>query len=421
MIVEFSVKNFRSFKELSTLSLEAESLKTGKRSLLHTAQGKLLPSVGIFGHNASGKSNLAKALAYMQWAMLNSDYLNQPTTKSPLFQPFLLNVESCKEPSFFQILLWDSEEKTEYRYGFEINADHIVSEWLETTTRVKKNRRRRQIFLRKGQEFLKLDESIKESVGHLTSNVRATALALTVFAQFADPICSRVIKLMNRPNFMIIDGRAADPTGYAMQQYYEKPELALKVLQLLKKLDLGIQDLKVIREPFTEVHLNAVPNELKPLFSQSSDVFRAVTIHKLHGSSGKNHRVEFDFNNQESFGTRRLFALMVLLVQILDVGGVFVFDELGSSIHPFMSREIVALFQNKETNPKDAQLIFCSHETYLLSNLVGLRQDQIWFTEKNAQEETVLRSLLDYNMRSDSEFEKNYRQGRFGAVPVIWS
>ncbi len=113
--------------------------------------------------------------------------------------------------------------------------------------------------------------------------------------------------------------------------------------------------------------------------------------------------------------------LWLLLVQILDVGGVFVFDELGSSIHPFMSREIVALFQNKETNPKGAQLIFCSHETYLLSNLVGLRQDQIWFTEKNAQEETVLRSLLEYNMRSDSEFEKNYRQGRFGAVPVIWS
>lgn len=280
----------------------------------------------------------------------------------------------------------------------------------------KKNRRRRQTFLRKGQDFLRLDDSIKESVGHLTNNVRASALALTVFAQFADPICSQVIKLMNRPNFMIVDGGVADPIGYALQQYYEKPELAQKVLQLLKKLDLSIQDLKVIREPFTEVHLNAIPNEFKPLFSQSSDVFRAVTIHKIHGSSD---HIEFDFNNQESHGTRRLFVLMTLLVQILDVGGVFVFDELGSSMHPFMSREIVALFQNKETNPKGAQLIFCSHETYLLSNSVGLRQDQIWFTEKNPQEETVLHSLLEYHMRSDSEFEKNYRQGRFGAVPVI--
>jgi len=409
MIVEFSVKNFRSFKTLATLSLEAESLKTGKECLISAGlKGKLLPTAGVFGHNASGKSNLAKALAYMQWAMLNSDYLNQPTTKSPLLQPFLLNVESCKDPSFFQIVLWGSEEQTEYRYGFEISADRVVSEWLETVTKVKKNRRRRQIFLRKGQEFLKLDESIKESVGHLTNNVRPTALALTVFAQFANPICSQVIKLMNRPNFMIIDGGVTDPIGYAMQQYYEKPELALKVLHLLKKLDLSIQDLKVIREPFTEVH-------------SSNDVFRAVTIHKMHGASENNLRVEFDFSSQESFGTRRLFVLMTLLVQILDVGGVFVFDELGSSIHPFMSREIVALFQNKNTNPKGAQLIFCSHETYLLSNLVGLRQDQIWFTEKNPQEETVLNSLLEYNMRSDSEFEKNYRQGRFGAVPVIWS
>ncbi|MGD0665653.1 MAG: ATP-binding protein [Rhabdochlamydiaceae bacterium] len=421
MIVEFSVKNFRSFKSLSTLTLEAEPLKVGKGCLLSTGlKGKLLPVAGVFGHNASGKSNFAKAFAYMQWAMLNSDYLNQPTTRHPLLQPFLLNVESLKEPSFFQIVLWDSEEKTEYRYGFEINADHIVSEWLEATTKVKKNRRRREIFLRKGQEFLKLDESIKESVGHLTSNVRDTALALTVFAQFADPICSQVIKLMNRPHFLVLDGGVADQMGYAMQQYYEKPDLALRVLHLLKKLDLGIQDLKVIREPLTEVHLKTIPNELKPFINQSSNVLRAVTFHKMYGSSENNERVEFDFNNHESFGTRRIFALMTLIAQILDVGGVFIFDELGSSLHPFMSREIITLFQNKDTNPKGAQLIFCSHETYLLSNWVGLRQDQIWFAEKNTQEETVLHSLLEYNMRSDSEFEKNYRQGRFGAVPVIW-
>lgn len=422
MIIEFSTKNFRSFKELATLSLEAEPLKTGKEGLISTEfKVNLLPAIGIFGHNASGKSNLIKALAYMQWAMLNSDYLNQPTTKFPFLQPFLLNVESSNEPSFFQIVLWDSENQTEYRYGFEINSEKVVSEWLETTTKVKKNRRRRMIFLRKGQEFPEVDDSVKNSIGHLIHNVRPTALALTVFAQFADPISSQVVKLVNRPNFMIFDGGSADPMAYALQQYHENPELALKVLKLLKKLDLNIQDLKVIREPFTEAHLKVIPHELKSLFNQSSDLFRAVTLHKMYGSSEKNRHVEFDFNNQESFGTRRLFVLMTLMVQIFEIGGVFVLDELGASIHPFMSREIISLFHNHEINPKGAQLIFCSHETYLLSNQVGLRQDQIWFTDKNAQEETVLRSLLEYNMRSECEFEKNYRQGRFGAVPVIWS
>jgi uncharacterized protein len=417
MIIEFSTKNFRSFRELVTLLLEAEPLKTGKEGLISTEfKINLLPAIGIFGHNASGKSNLIKALVYMQWAMLNSDYLNQPTTKFPFLQPFLLNVESCNEPSFFQIVLWDRENKTEYRYGFEINSEKVVSEWLETTTKVKKNRRRRMIFLRKGQEFPEVDDSVKNSVGHLINNVRPTALALTVFAQFADPISSQVVKLVNRPNFMIFDGGSADPMmGYALQQYHENPELAIKVLKLLKKLDLNIQDLKVIREP---AH---IPPEFKSLFNQPSEQFRAVTLHRMYGSLEKNRHVEFDFNNQESFGTRRLFVLMTLVVQILDMGGIFVLDELGSSIHPFMSREIISLFQNHETNPKGAQLIFCSHETYLLSNQVGLRQDQIWFTDKNAQEETVLRSLLEYNIRSECEFEKNYRQGRFGAVPVIWS
>ncbi len=422
MIIEFSTKNFRSFKDLATLSLEAESLKTGKKGLISTEfKINLLPAIGIFGHNASGKSNLIKALAYMQWAMLNSDYLNQPTTKFPFLQPFLLNVESCNEPSFFQIVLGDPENRAEYRYGFEINSEKVVSEWLEATTKVKKNRRRRMIFLRKGQEFPEVDDSVKNSVGHLINNVRPTALALTVFAQFADPISSQVIKLVDRPNFMIFDGGSVDPMGYALQQYHENPELAFKVLQLLKKLDLSIQDLKVIREPFTDAHLKVIPHELKSFFNQSSDLFRAITLHKMYGSLEKNRHVEFDFNNQESFGTRRLFVLMTLMVQIFDTGGIFVLDELGSSIHPFMSREIIALFHNQEINPKGAQLIFCSHETYLLSNQVGLRQDQIWFTDKNAQEETVLRSLLEYNMRSECEFEKNYRQGRFGAVPVIWS
>src|SRR3984957_7646811 len=229
MIIEFSTKNFRSFKELATLSLEAESLKTGKEGLISTEfKVNLLPPIRIFGHNESGKSNLIKALAYMQWAMLNSDYLNQPTTKFPFLQPFLLNVESSNEPSFFQIVLWDPENKTEYRYGFEINSEKVVSEWLEATTKVKKNRRRRMIFLRRGQEFPEVDDSVKDSVGHLINNVRPTALALTVFAQFADPISSQVIKLVNRPNFMIFDGGSVDPMGYTLQQYHENPELALK-------------------------------------------------------------------------------------------------------------------------------------------------------------------------------------------------
>ncbi len=419
MIIEFSIKNFRSFRELTTLSLEAGALKAEKDSLIPAqADMELLPVVGIFGHNASGKSNLIKALAYMQWAMLNSDYLNQPTPISPLLQPFLLNVESYKEPSFFQIALWDAENKIEYRYGFEITREKITSEWLEKTSVATKNRRTQMVFLRKDQEFIELDSSIKASVSPLIKNVRPTALALTVFAQFADPISSEVIKLMSHPtNLMIIDGAMQDPVGYAMQQYYESPELASKVLRLLKKLDLSIQDLKIIREFLPEDHLKSIPTKLKSL-NPTGAIFRGITVHKMHGSTEKNASVEFSFTQQESVGTRRLFVLVTLLVQTLDRGGVFVLDELGSSIHPFMSREIVALFQNPHTNPKRAQLIFCSHETYLLSNYVGLRQDQIWFTEKNNSEETILRSLLEYKIRSETDFEKHYRDGRFGAVPV---
>lgn len=419
MIIEFSVKNFRSFKDMATLSFEAESLKTEKGCLIKADKIDLLPAVGIFGHNASGKSNLVKALAYMQWAINNSDYLNQPTTKHPLLQPFLLNIESRKEPSFFQIVLWDREKNTEYRYGFEINSESVVSEWLEAISIIKVKRSRRMIFKRKGQS-LDLDESIKDSVGHLVNNVRPTALALTVFAQFADPTSSQVIKLLNPSNFMIIDGGSADLImPHAMKKYHENPDFGIRVFHLIKRLDLSLQSLDIIREQLTEGHLKNVPSQLKSFFSQSTDSFRAITKHKLYGSSKKDELVDFDLIHHESTGTQRLFILAVLLQQILDVGGIAVLDELGASIHPFMSREIVKLFQNPMTNPNGAQAIFCSHETFLISNQVGLRQDQIWFAEKNAQEETVLRCLVEYNIRSDAEFEKNYRQGRFGAVPLI--
>ena len=190
---------------------------------------------------------------------------------------------------------------------------------------------------------------------------------------------------------------------------------------MIRRLDLSIQDLKVIREPFTEAHLNVIPNEFKFLFNRPTEHFRAVTLHNTYGSLEKNYHVEFDFNNQESLGTRRLFVLITLLVQTLDIGGTFVLDELGSSMHSFMSREIISLFLNRETYPKGAQLIFCSHETYLLSDQMGFGEDQIWFIEKNAQEESVLNSLLEYNLHNERDFEKKYRQGRFGAVPVIWS
>jgi hypothetical protein len=419
MLIEFSIKNFRSFRDLTTLSLVAESLKTGKDCLiLDDFDTALLPVAGIYGPNSGGKSNIIKALAYMQWAMLNSDYLNKPSTQHIFLQPFLLNENSSKEPSFFQIVLWDSQSKTEYRYGFEISPENIVNEWLEKKSKVKTKRSKKIIFLREGQEFSVLDDSIKDKVEHLITNVRPTALALTVFAQFAEPVASQIIQLMSYTNFLIVDGSNADPMGVALQHYNEQPEVAIRVLQLLKKLDLGIQDLKVVKEPFNDALMKGIPSELKHLFTYPKEVLRAISTHKKY-HSGKDALVEFDFNKQESVGTQRLFLLMMMIIPILYKGGVFILDEFGSSLHPFMCREIVALFQNPQTNPNGAQFIFCSHETYLMSNAVGLRQDQYWFTEKNSFEETTLRSLVDYNIRSEYEFEKNYRQGRFGGVPVI--
>jgi hypothetical protein len=128
--------------------------------------------------------------------------------------------------------------------------------------------------------------------------------------------------------------------------------------------------------------------------------------------------VEFDLDDQESEGTKKLFALAGLLVSTLRNGRVLVIDELDARLHPTMTREIVSLFNSREANPNHAQLIFTTHDTNLLDNRL-FRRDQIWFTEKDRLGATHLYSLAEFRIRNDEAFERNYIRGRYGAIPFL--
>ena len=134
--------------------------------------------------------------------------------------------------------------------------------------------------------------------------------------------------------------------------------------------------------------------------------------------------INFSFEDRESSGTNKLFDLSGPIFETLYSGSVLVIDELDAKMHPLISQYIIELFNNPETNPKNAQLIFTTHDTHLLSQKI-LRRDQIWFTEKDSKEQTDLYSLIDIVLpdgtkpRNDANYEKNYIAGRYGAIPYI--
>jgi hypothetical protein len=419
MIIEFSVKNFRSFKDLATLSFEAETLKSQPIKLIKGDAGNFLPVVGVFGPNASGKSNLIRALHYMWWSVQNTNFLQQPTPGNAALLPFLLNSETATEPSYFQIVMFDPDRQAEYRYGFTASRSAILSEWLEVTARVEKNRRRMMIFTRDEQKFT-VHKSAQAELSALVDRVLPTALGISVFAQFAYGWALRIAMLLSNDRFAITDASVSVPPTDAIQRLEHDTDFRQRIERWMGVIDSNIRQLAARRSAISPEEFAVLPPQLRALMSSQGAPpvrFEVNTIHQVHDVQGQT--VTFNLNDHESQGTRRFFELLLVALPILENGGVLIVDELGASLHPLIVQAMVGLFQDESTNIKGAQLIFTSHETYLMQGDSALRRDEIWFTEKNTQEETDLRSLAEFKTRGDFEIAKNYMAGRFGAVPIV--
>jgi AAA15 family ATPase/GTPase len=431
MIIDFTIKNYRSFKEASSLSLIAEGLKNDGIAIRETNfKDNLLPVVGIFGQNAGGKSNIVKAFAYMQAAMLNADYINAPVNKHPLLQPFLLNRSSHNMPTHFEVSLWDEANHTQYNYGFEVGAPGVVSEWLEVTDRPEIKKRTRLIFERTGNTFT-FDNTVKDDLEPIAKRVLDTALAINVFANLADPLSGKLLELISPKNIKTVEGTDTDQLmSYALDRFYTNEKLRSEVTRFIKNADIDINEVNVIRSAFNVDELPAgIPEELKALMNSSGQPnynYRLTSKHSMYDDKGNklDNTYEFNFGEQESLGTQKILALATILIDALDNGETIIFDELGSSLHPFLTKKIVELFQSSKFNKNAAQLIFTSHETFLLNKTsleskFDLRRDQIWFADKGADESSSLKCLSEYKTKKEYELSKRYLEGRFGAVPVL--
>lgn len=415
MLIKFTVGNFRSFKESVTLSMVAAKIKArdpkiNENNTIKVADDlTLLTSAAVYGANASGKSNLVRALVFMQHFIIDSSKESQFGDLISV-DPYRLSTLTEKEPAFFEAVFL--VEGTQYRYGFEATRKQIVSEWLFSVP----TRKEANLFVR-DENGIKTSPKFKEGKG-LEEKTRPNALFLSVVAQFNGPVAKKVLGWFQRVGFV----SGLDDTGYRnfTVSHFADGSLRSGILNFVKKLDLGIND--IFHEQVDKSKLvlpSDMPDELRKLVMKSiaGDVTSVKTKHNKWDADKPVGIAVFDMGD-ESEGTQKLFFLAGPVLDTLSQGKILAIDEMEARLHPLMTQAVIGLFNSPETNPNGSQLIFTTHDTNLLSNKI-FRRDQIWFIEKDRQGASHLYSLAELKVRNDASFENDYIQGRYGAIPFI--
>ena len=426
MLIQFTTKNFKAFKEKATLSLIASNYDKGTRETDNVYEHakfnlRLLKSAVVYGANASGKSKLFEALLFMRRFVVTSSRESQKGDNIDV-DPFRLDEDSEQMPTEFEVIF--THEDVLYRYGFEANKERIVSEWLYYRPKTKEI----ELFYRDGDDinthdrnFSKGNMVIKEGL------VRDNALLVSVAAQFNDATCIAVIDWFK--SIKTISGlHESSYKGYTMNRTKD-PIHKAQILNLLKAADLGIQDIQLQNLEIDKLP-KGISDELKAKIiteineNKKELISDVLTTHKKYNSLKKAYdTVHFSLDDDESSGTKKFFALTGPILDVLENGDILVVDELDSKLHPNLVGKIVSLFNSKELNQKNAQLIFNTHNTNLLKEDL-FRRDQIWFTEKNKYGASKLYSLADFksdSVRKSEPFEENYIRGKYGAIPFLSS
>lgn len=424
MLIQFSIKNFKTFRDRTTLSLVASNYDKETREIENVTVNsefnlRLLKSAVVYGSNASGKSKLIEALIFMKRFVITSSKESQKGDKIDV-EPFRLQSDTEEASSEFEVVFIHNKEM--FRYGFEVTDTKVMAEWLYHKPKTKEV----ELFYREEQEFNVHPRNFsKGSMLVKEELIRENALMLSVAAQFNDKIAGRVLDWFK--GFKTISGlREEGYQGYTMAQT-EDPKQKAKILDLLKAADLGIQDISLQTLDINNLP-KEMPKELKDrILKESTDdgvkfISDILTTHKKYNSN-KNHIGEtyFSLEDEESSGTKKFFALTGPVLDALQNGYILAVDELDSKLHSNLVCKIVSLFNSTDSNPHNAQLIFNTHNTNLLDS--GLfRRDQIWFSEKDRYGASKLYSLGEFksdNVRKSENFEENYLRGKYGAIPYL--
>lgn len=401
MLIRFSFKNFKSFKNENCLDMEATSLKEHEYNVAKTENGEYLKVSAIYGANASGKTNVLQAFDYMKKRILVSDdsKKNSPIDEENIYS-FMIN----NDPIALEVEILAKNNKI-YKYGFEVLKDTIISEWLFE----KRVNKFYAIFERENNNVSMKPNKISGLV-----NIDEKTLFLNIyskidrnnedFSNVYDWFVNSMYLDLGNPNFeRFINNRVS--LKILSDENYKK-----ELLKFIKTFDSGIEGIRT-----TPDSIEAVKN--------NNGIIDIEVLHR--GENGEIKALPFYL---ESNGTRKMFHLFDFFMDALKNGMVLFVDELDAKLHPLLTRYIINLFHNSQTNIGNGQLIYSTHDAVNL-NKETFRRDEIWFAEKDKDGISEIYALSDYileddknagkKVRNDATYNKDYLTGRYGAIPVL--
>lgn len=413
MIVQFSFKNYKSFRNEVTLDMTATKMTELQNHVTNIGNDKLLKIAAIYGANAAGKSNIYEAFKYMSYYVYasfkfggDSERKQIDEEKYPKVTPFVLDENAKKEPTTFEVFFIDNEDSMQktYQYGFSLLQNSVEEEWLYVKS--KTAREYKTIFYRKSGE--KIDfTGIKKGAENIELSLEKETLIVSLGAKLKISQLKKVRDWFIK-NEVVDFGNPIEnllrhetlPTDFT-----DDREVQSKVIKYFSTFDESIKDFSV-----------KVENE-------SSD--KDIKIDALHRNN-EGELISIPLQ-EESSGTLKMFALYPPIQEVLSNGSTLFVDELNSRLHPLLVRNIILTFTNPELNRNNAQLIFTTHDIWQISNDF-LRRDEIWFVEKDIETGiSDLYSLADFadedgtKIRKDEAYSKNYLLGKYGAIPHLKS
>jgi hypothetical protein len=419
MLIQFSVENYRSILDRQTLNMSAskyfkelEQLNTFDAGAIEQVP-RLLRSSVVYGPNASGKSTLVNALDFMRDRVINSAKESQANEEIEV-TPFKLTAASRAGESEFEVAF--IEEGVRYQYGFRCNRQRFTEEWLFAYPEG-----RTQKWFQRAYDPETGKDDYRFSTSFLggrkrqdwRDQTRGNALFLSTALQLNNEQLKPVLNWFQQ-RLRIIKAHQILAPNFTMTRCRDEAAKN-RVLEFMNSADLSIADIHIKSQIFSpEILPKDMPTGLRDEISQQMAGKEVMQAMFMHEDVDSHELIEFD-QEEESDGTRALFAFSGPWLDVIEEERVLVVDELDSSLHPLIVHYLVKLLHHDE---RKAQLVFTTHDTTILSQKI-LRRDQIWFMEKDDKNGTQLYPLSDYSPRDNEAIERGYLNGRYGGIPFL--
>ena len=424
MILEFSVENFRSFKSKQTIDFVAGADRAHPSNVVKQSDSRILKSIGVWGPNASGKSNLALAFTALHFLGVRSATMWNRGDRIPFIDPFALDEATSARPSEFSITVI-AADRAVYDYSIAATSTQVESESLSIRRASGKkillfSRRRNS----KGPIW-KFGKALAASGRQIKAQTRDNASAMSHGAQLnLKPLAPIYDRLQTVATFVCHE---AEVVRTQFAQWAKAEPWRIKWLsELLSDADLGIEGVEVREMSGVPVH--PIQKAFFTAIQESNPDVRdlrtvSVDVMTKHRAFGSDKAVDFNMAARDSRGTQQLFTVGASFLKALESGQALAVDEIDLSLHSRLTKGLISLFHNPKINVRHSQLLFTTHDVQLMDQRF-MRTDQVWLADKLQDGSTSLSSLKDFRApkgkpRSTERFAKNYMAGHYGAVPRL--